>query len=156
VSLSLNDESFSIHTVNQTFYGDYIIERHQLLTMAGTVTWLLFLSLSFTYVNGDDCQPCHCEEETIDCSGVDVIPTQLFYRMDSFQRIIMPSRLIDGKILQLGLIVEPTDTRECAFICTIVNVRSTCTCAVSFFKNYLSLFHFARFRQIKELKFGVP
>ena len=94
---------------------------------------LLLLSMSLTYssVNGNECLPCRCETETINCAGVESIPLELLYMIGSFDRIIIPSHLIDHKILQLSIVLEPTDTRECTFICTIPNVRSTCLCQVS-------------------------
>ena len=104
---------------------------------------LLLLSFTFTYVNGEECFPCRCEGETIDCTGADVIPSYVLNNMYMFERIIMPSHLIDGNLLQQGLLLEPTDTGECVYICSIPGVKSTCTCKVScccFLFNLMSIF----------------
>ena len=83
-------------------------------------------------VKGEDCSPCHCEGNTMDCTGAESIPMEFLYHLVSFDRIVIPSHLIDRNLLKLGVVLEPTDTRECTYICTIPEVKSTCYCEVSF------------------------
>jgi hypothetical protein len=39
-----------------------------------------------------------------------------------------------SKMLDLGITFQPTDPRECAYLCTIPYVKLTCICEVSFIK----------------------
>jgi hypothetical protein len=92
---------------------------------------LLFTILNLGITHGEDCYPCSCESETMDCTGVQYIPPNLYYRMIAMQRIVMPSVLIDSTMVQLGVTLQPIDTYECIYICTIPHVKSTCSCDVS-------------------------
>ena len=95
---------------------------------------LLFIILNLTSTNGQDCEPCHCEAEIMDCTGADYISSDLFYVMISYEKVVMPTHLIDRKMLDLGITFQPTDPRECAYLCTIPYVKLTCICEVSFIK----------------------
>ena len=108
-------------------------ERITLEKMAGLLIHLLLCSWIFQSGYGSDCFPCRCDLGTLDCTGVDFIPPDHYEMMPSFQKVVMPASLINRRLVDLEVLIQPTDTRECVTLCRINGLRSTCLCQVSFY-----------------------
>jgi hypothetical protein len=117
--------------VTQTFDLNLNIERSLLDAMAGFMIRVLFVSILIQLIRGDYCFPCVCEYDFVDCSEAQFIPPHVYRHIAMSPMVIVPAYLIDRQLVQLQVLIQPTDTQECTRICSMTNVRTTCTCEVS-------------------------
>jgi hypothetical protein len=85
---------------------------------------LLFIILNLTSTNGQDCEPCRCEAETMDCTKADYISSDLFYVMISYEKVVMPTHLIDRNVAYRDRVLL------CSFVVSIVYLPY-CSCVHS-------------------------